>query len=113
MDEKLEKIIEVSNRYNKQIHELEFLLESSDKSNNENDKQHAEDIKTSIELTKEEMNQELDILKFHYKNVLNELNESFKTEIFVRNHEIQTMNERFKLDIINLINAVVNPHKGK
>jgi len=102
-----------------QIHELEFLLQSCGnwlfKSlylfKLDSDNKHEEDIKISIELIKKEKKHELDKINKHYQDMIEELKTNYKN-IDVFNHQgMKVIEEKFRLDVVNIISCVLIPQK--
>jgi hypothetical protein len=67
------------------------------------DNQHKDNIKDIINSLKEEQQHEFDRIEDYYANVINENHNVFKSVGFRSNKGIQILEEKFKLDIMNLI----------
>jgi len=105
MDEKYLKYIEISKNYHGQIKEMEFLLTG------DGEDQHKEGIKTIIDSLKDEQEHELDRIEDHYNRLIVEAQNNFKSIGFKNNPGIQLVEEKFKLDVYNLINMILVPKK--
>lgn len=101
VDEKFKKYAETCKIYQTQIKEMEFLLSDDD--------QHSESIGVIIESLKEEKQIEIDRMESHYDNIVQEAVQSFKTYGISNNAGIQLIEEKFKLDMFNLINDYLVP----
>ena len=64
-----------------------------------------------VESLKEEQEVELVRIDEHYNNMINEAHDNFKNVGFKNNQGIQYLEEKFKLDIFNLINNILHPKK--
>jgi len=105
MDEKYTKYIEISKNYHGQIKEMEFLLTG------DGEDQHKDGIKAIIEQLKEEQDHELDRIEDHYNRLIVEAQNNFKSIGFKNNPGVQLVEEKFKLDMYNLINMILVPKK--
>lgn len=102
MEEKFNKYTETCRNYHSQIKEMEFLLTDDD--------QHRESIIMIIDSLKEEKQQEIDRMEEHYNKVIEEAMINFKTFGVKENSGIQLIEEKFKLDLFNLINDSITPN---
>jgi hypothetical protein len=103
MDEKYTKYIEISKNYHGQIKEMEFLMTG------DGEDQHKESIQGIIDSLKEEQEHELDRIEDHYNKLIVEAQSNFKNYGFKNNPGVQLIEEKFKLDMYNLINSVLIP----
>jgi hypothetical protein len=73
--------------------------------------QHKEGIRNIVESLKEEQDHELNRIEDHYNKMISEAQASFKNFGFKNNAGIQLIEEKFKLDMYNLINMILLPKK--
>jgi len=113
MDEKYNKYTEISNNYHSQIKEMEFLITSGNFYFNflDSDDTHKEGIKNIVDSLKEEQDHELDRIEDHYNKLISDAQASFKNFGFKNHPGIQLIEEKFKLDMYNLINMILAPKK--
>ena len=64
-----------------------------------------------IESLREEQTHEFDRIDDHYNKLISECQANFKNFIFKNNPGIQLIEEKFKLDMYNLINLILLPKK--
>lgn len=106
IDEKLTKYIEIYKGYNSQIKEMEFIMDE--------DRQHKESVYLIINSLKEEMENELSNLDDHYNKNLEDTILDFKKFGIRNNLGVQLLDEKFKLEIVKLINLLLsNQHNLK
>lgn len=106
MDEKYTRYVEVHQTYHGQIKEMEFLLTT------ENDENKKENIKAIIDSLKEEQEHELDRVEDNFNKLIIEAQSNFKNLGFKSNPGVELIEEKFKLDMYNLINGIlVNKNK--
>lgn len=111
MDEKYKKYLEISKNYNTQIKEMEFLANSGKSIVISDDNQHSDSIKDIISSLKEEQLHEFDRIEDYYGGMIREAHNNFKTVGFRNNKGIQILEEKFKLDIYNLIKDTLDTSK--
>ena len=80
-----------------------FILDSDDT--------HKEGIKNIVDSLKEEQEHELDRIEDHYNKLIQDAQASFKNFGFKNHPGIQLIEEKFKLDMYNLINMILAPKK--
>ena len=68
-------------------------------------------IKLIVESLKDEQKSELLIIDETFNNLIIEAHESFKNLAFKNNQGLQYLEEKFKLDIFNLVNSILHPKK--
>lgn len=100
-EEKLNKYIEVSKHYHNQIKEMEFLLNSDN-----DDLTHTDSIKQILDQLKDEQQHELDMIDLNYNKLINENQLEFKNDAFKNDPGIQLIEEKFKLEMFNMINSI-------
>jgi hypothetical protein len=83
---------------------LLFTVDSED--------QHRDGIVTIVEALKEEQEQELERIEDHYDKLVIEAQNNFKNISFKNNPGVQLIEEKFKLDLYNLINLIISPYKS-
>ena len=79
--------------------------------NADGDDMHQESIKNIIDSLKEEQEHELDRIDDYYNNLISEAQANFKSYALKANPGIQLIEEKFKLDMYTLINAILVPKK--
>jgi len=104
MDEKYKKYLEMSKHYNSQIKEMEFL-------GNSDENQHNDSLKEMLNSLKEEQQHEFDRIEDQYGSLIKEAHNNFKNVGFRNNKGIQIIEEKFKLDIYNLIKDTLDTTK--
>lgn len=67
---------------------------------------------TIVEALKEEQEQELERIEDHYDKLVIEAQNNFKNISFKNNPGVQLIEEKFKLDLYNLINLIISPYKS-
>jgi len=103
MDEKYLKYIEISKNYHGQIKEMEFLMTG------DGEDQHKDQIRSILESLKEEQEHELDRIEDHYNRLVIDAQNNFKSIGIKSNPGIQLIEEKFKLDMYNMINMILVP----
>lgn len=103
IQEKFSKYQETSRIYQNQIKEMEFLMNEDD--------QHKESINMIIDSLKDERNHEIDRMNLHYQGLAQDYINDFKAYGISNDSGIQLINEKFKLDLINLISSYLVPVK--
>jgi hypothetical protein len=101
MNEQFKKYTETCRIYQNQIKEMEFLMNDDD--------QHQESINSILESLKEEKQQELDRIDYHYQNLIDESISNFKMFGIKNNSGVQLIEEKLKLDMFNLVNNTILP----
>lgn len=101
MNEQFKKYAETCRIYQNQIKEMEFLMNDDD--------QHQESINSIIESLREEKQQELDRIEYHYQNLIDEAVSNFKMFGIKNNSGVQLIEEKLKLDMFNLVNNTILP----
>jgi len=118
MDEKYQKYVEVSKNYQSQIKEMEFLIHGGkiivniNRNTVDSEDQHRDGIISIVEALKEEQEQELERIEDHYDKLVIEAQNNFKNISFKNNPGVQLIEEKFKLDLYNLINLIISPYKS-
>jgi hypothetical protein len=112
VEEKYSKYIEVLNNYQGQIKEMEFIINGGKKCVNiDSEDQHQDGIKAVIDALKEEQDIELERVEDHYESLINEAQGNFRNLSLKNNPGVQLIEEKFKLDMYTLINAILVPKK--
>lgn len=101
MNEQFRKYTETCRIYQNQIKEMEFLMNDDD--------QHQESINSILESLKEEKQQELERIEYHYQNLVDEAISNFKMFGIKNNSGVQLIEEKLKLDMFNLVNNSILP----
>jgi len=116
MDDKYQKYLEISKNYHSHIKEMEYIINQGGKFiffylmllEEEGNNDH---IKLIVESLKDEQKSELLKIDETFNNLIIEEHESFKNLAFKNNQGIQYLEEKFKLDIFNLVNSILHPKK--
>jgi len=105
MEEKFQKYSETSESYHNQVKEVEFMLEA------EEDSERQKPLRLIIESLKEEQQHELELIDDHYEELFEQCYTNYKNSAKM-NNGVQLLEEKFRLEIYNQINNIVNPKKG-
>jgi hypothetical protein len=95
----------VLNNYQGQIKEMEFII------NGDSEDQHQDGIKAVIDALKEEQEMELERVEDQYDGLITEAQSNFRNLSLKANPGVQLIEEKFKLDMYTLINAILLPKK--
>lgn len=99
--QRLKKYMETTRIYHSQIKEMEFIQSE--------DSNHSESLTEIIKSLKEEKDEEIEKMNLHYETIIEDAVNEFKSYGIVNNSGVQLLEEKFKLDITNLINEFVLP----
>ena len=116
MDEKYQKYVEIARNYQSQIKEMEFIINGGIQFVifiiADTDDQHTKGISTIVDSLKEEQENELVRIEDYYDKLVIDAQNNFKNISYKNNPGVQLIEEKFKLDLYNLINLIISPYKN-
>jgi hypothetical protein len=104
-EEKYKKKYEIFQKYQTQIAEMELMMRDDDN--------HQESIKVIIENLEEEKKEEVNKLTDEYEKLIEEKRLTFKNQSLRGAPALDTIQEKFKIDMLNVVNEVLYPSKYK
>jgi hypothetical protein len=78
----------------------------------DSDDQHTKGISSIVESLKEEQENELVRIEDYYDKLVMDAQNNFKNISYKNNPGVQLIEEKFKLDLYNLINLIISPYKN-
>lgn len=104
-EEKYIKKFEIMQKYQSQIAEMELMMRDDDN--------HQESIKVIIDNLEEEKTDEIKKLNDEYENLIEDKRLAFKNQSLRGAPALATIQEKFKIDMLNCVNDVLYPTKYK
>ena len=100
-EEKYQQKFEIYQKFQCQIAEMELMMRDDDS--------HAENIKVIIDNLKEDKEAELKCLEDKFSKILDEKLQMFKNHNMNNSPALQTIQEKFKIDMLNIVNDIIYP----
>ncbi len=100
-EEKFNLKYELYQKYQSQIAEMELMMREAD--------DHSESIKVIVDNLKEEKENEVKQLDSKYELLINEKMYNFKSQSLKNAPALQTIQEKFKIDMLNAVNDIIYP----
>lgn len=102
-EEKYRKCFEIGQKYNSQISEMEMMMRDDDG--------HMESLKVIVDNLSEERDSEINESNKLYDQMIEEKRMHFKESNLTSAPALQTIKEKFKIDMLNTVNDVIYPKK--
>lgn len=102
-EEKYKKCFEITQGFQTQISEMENMMRD--------DESHKESLKVIVDNLQEEMESELKKNSEHFDSLIEDKRRSFKETSLNSAAGLQTIKEKFKIDMLNTVNDLIYPKK--